>query len=479
MTRTAVPDLSVVDYYRLPVVRARIAEYCGGTPPTCVFFAAMTPGAERLPTWERAPRVPPVALDALFAAGCDISRSQWDVEHLLVHLDLDYQNTDRPDAPYVHPADVFYKLEPVYSATMATLHRYGLPLMPVMTGRGYHFTGRVPLSDPVIEALAALVPGPPTWFRTVGARSPAWMRPERLSAVQAQAYIGWGMVAEFLAHEIVRRAAGQAVIPVVLNGTVVGSGLGGREAVSIDLSHAGDPLDVRHMRAAFSTYQVHRMRGDVVGVRVAHDVPPLVAIPRAGEALFDLLGELRTTRGAARLAADRPAVLPNVADGVGRARGAYSASRLGAFHRAFYADTPEAPERWPETYDRLELGRLWPCVASPLAAPNDRLLQPAVIQHVTRALLAEGWKPRDIAGLVHARYARDFEWGGHWDLVDPATRAEFDVRVFCGLVADGLDEAVDFNCRSAQEKGLCPGVECHHDLREDRARLAARRLLPP
>jgi hypothetical protein len=57
--------------------------------------------------------------------------------------------------------------------------------------------------------------------------------------------------------------------------------------------------------------------------------------------------------------------------------------------------------------------------------------------------------------------------------MDAQTRAEFDVRVFAGMVATGLDEAIDFNCRSAQEKGLCPGAVCTHDLRSDRDRLLA------
>jgi hypothetical protein len=58
--------------------------------------------------------------------------------------------------------------------------------------------------------------------------------------------------------------------------------------------------------------------------------------------------------------------------------------------------------------------------------------------------------------------------------MDAQTRAEFDVRVFAGMVATGMDEGIDFNCRSAQEKGLCPGAGCTHDLRSDRDHLLAR-----
>jgi len=61
--------------------------------------------------------------------------------------------------------------------------------------------------------------------------------------------------------------------------------------------------------------------------------------------------------------------------------------------------------------------------------------------------------------------------GRRWEWLDAETRAEFDVRVFTGLVATGVDQAIDFNCTSAQEKGLCPSEACTHDLRADRARL--------
>src|SRR5262249_24773494 len=108
------------------------------------------------------------------------------------------------------------------------------------------------------------------------------------------------------------------------------------------------------------------------------------------------------------------------------------------------------------------------CVKGPLLAPNDRLLQPTVIQHVTRVLMAEGISPHEIASLIQSRYAEDFGWDPRWVRLDAQTRAEFDVRAFAGLVLTGLDQGIDFNCRSAQEKGICPGHPCLLDLRANR-----------
>jgi len=74
--------------------------------------------------------------------------------------------------------------------------------------------------------------------------------------------------------------------------------------------------------------------------------------------------------------------------------------------------------------------------------------------------------------LVQASYEVDHAWGDRWCVrMDSRTRAEFDVRVFGGLVVTGDDRLLDFNCVSAQEKGICPRDVCQFDLRIDRDRL--------
>jgi hypothetical protein len=460
------------DYYRRPAVRARIREYCGGAsggPLTCASLSAMTPG-ETQPTWETAPHHPPAALDALLDAGSDVARSLLDRESLLVHLDLDHQNIDRPEEPFLHPADVFFKLEPVYRATRRVLWRFGIAPLVLMTGRGYHFTGRIPLSHPLVDRLAALIPEEPPWLATIDGRHPEGA--PKLDARHARASGGLGLLIEHLAHLILRRAAPRTPIPVMVNGTPVGRGLAGRECISIDLSYVGDPLDARYLRAAFGTYQLHHLRADIFGAVVADETPLMAAIPRKAVSLFQLLMTTRFLDGAARLATHADARIPDVAAGAGALLVDYLGSPLAAFHRAFYGVRPHGAAAWPDTYDRLDLMTLPPCVAWPLRQPNDLLLQPARIQHVVRTLLADGWHPRHVAGLVHSRYARDFGWGSRWTRMDAASRADFDVRVFAGLIATGVDGQVDFNCVSAKEKGLCPhDPNCRHDLRDDRDRL--------
>jgi hypothetical protein len=343
-----------------------------------------------------------------------------------------------------------------------------LPALDVMTGRGYHFVGQIPLEHAVVEPLDGLVAETPSWFATVDRR-----RPPGVDAVmterQARASAGLGLLLEYLAHLVLRRTAA-ATIPVVVNGTVVGRrGVAGRECVSIDFSHAGDPLDIRHARIAFGTYQWHRLRPDIFGQSAAA-FPPLVALPRRRRGLVDMLTRGRGLEAGALEAARATATLPDVGDGMARLVSDYVSSPLAAFHRTFAAGVRAAGGGVRE----LDPAVLPPCISACLTRPNDLLLRPEHLQYLTRALLARGWAAWDIAALVRSAYEAEHQWGDRWSRMDPRTRAEFDVRVFAGLIANGRDRLIDYNCVSAQEKGVCPGTGCEFDLRIDRDRLLAR-----
>jgi hypothetical protein len=469
--------MTAADYYRHPEVLARIREYCGavdGHAFTCAYVTALNAGDPRTP-WASAERCSPAELPRLMATGADIARSMWDTQSLIFFLELDYLDADHPAEPFVHAADAFFKLEPVYRATRQVLHTFGIEAIEMTTGRGYHFSGRIAWTHPVIAHLADLVPEVPSWHATLASRRPPGLT-HTLDERQARASVGLGLLLEHAAHLIMRRAAPRTTIPVVFNGTEVGAGLAGRACVSIDFSHAGDPLDQRHMRVAFGTYQLHRLRSDLFGPAVAREVPVMAVVPRGHQSLYRLLTEGRRLDVAVRAAERAPAaVMPDVAQGIATLLVDYLPTTLAAFHRDYYATAPEAPAAWPDTYDRVEPTAFAPCVAAPLERPNDLLLQPARLQFLTRGLMAKGWHPRHIAGLVHSRYLRDCGWGTRWSHQDAKTRAEFDIRVFAGLIAAGLDRAIDFNCVSAQEKGLCThDPNCHLDLRQERARLLER-----
>jgi hypothetical protein len=156
--------------------------------------------------------------------------------------------------------------------------------------------------------------------------------------------------------------------------------------------------------------------------------------------------------------------IPEQSEGTTRLLESYLGSGLRHFHEFFYSARHDPKERWPETYARTPMSTLPPCARAVLEWPNDLLLKPAGVQLITRSLLAAGWHPRHIAGLIRSKFEDpSFGWGNKWDDYEPATRADFYTSVFAGLHATGLDRLVDFNCTSAQEKGFCfppPGAGC-------------------
>jgi hypothetical protein len=465
--------LTPAEYYAHPAVRTRVAEYCGagasGLAPTCVFISCLVP-REHV-TWEQASRHSPADLPALFESGHDLARSLWDRRSLVVHLDIDYMDPDAPGRVFLDPHHAFDRLEPLRAGVTAELEALELPLLSLMTGRGFHFTGIVPLRSDVCARLARI--GAPALTREIDERVAPRRWYARPPVELDTAALGLGMALEYLAHRLLRRTARACAIPLVVDNADVGRGGDGREALSIDLSYAGDPLESRQIRTAYSTYQNPALRPDIFG-EAAAALPPFAAVPVAGDPIPALLDGARALEGAAERATRVPARLPDVRGGMSNLVESYERSPLAAFHRDFYSVAIDPPDAWSGRYDRLEGADLAPCAFGALRAPNDALLKPAVVQHVTRALMADGWHPRHVAGLVLSRYARDFGWGDRWRRIDPARRADFDVRVFSGLLAAGADRAVDFNCVSTQEKGLCPLVPCRRDLRTDRDRLLQR-----
>jgi hypothetical protein len=153
----------------------------------------------------------------------------------------------------------------------------------------------------------------------------------------------------------------------------------------------------------------------------------------------------------------------------------YQGSPLRRFHDWFYSQEHEPSENWPHTYDSTPFNLLPSCARHILEHPNDLLLRPGNIERIVRVMLALGWHPRQIAGLVRSRFERDHGWGEMWAGYDPATRADFYTRIFAGLFATGRDDLVDFNCQSAKEEKLCFVVDCPFNLEQYKKSLLNRR----
>jgi hypothetical protein len=298
-----------------------------------------------------------------------------------------------------------------------------------------------------------------------------------MPAEMAAAFAGEALVLEFVAHRVLELAGPACDVAVELTAVEAGPRNRGREIISIDLSEYGDPLYTRSTRLPYSPYLKQHQLREILRGETLEPLPTLFVVPV--QEMDDQQGLLvmRDMDEVAKLARRAAVQIPDQSCGTENLISAYLESELSRFHDYFYSTDHDPPESWPWTYDRTPLDTLPPCVRRILVEPNEWLLKPAGIQHIVRTLVAVGWHPRHVAGLMRSKYERNYGWGNQWYLYDAATRADFYARLFSGLLVTGRDQLVDFNCRSTQEKGYCPFGECHENLVEVRRKLVERNRL--
>jgi len=446
-------------YYSNSDVRARIREFVGAGSNgevSCEFLSGSDDEAS--PPFEPCSSR---ALNSLLDGGLEICRSLWDRNALLADFDIEYVNFDNPTEAFLSPERVFAIQQPVVQTIEQLLRQYGIRPLHILSGRGHHFVWRIEQNSNEFKALSALGCGPPTLWK-----GEAQVHPPNSRAVPielALAFAGLGLVIEFLAHRIKEIAAPLAEIPVELTAVEVGPSEHGREMISIDISEYGDPLYSRMARVPFSVYLKPWQQSWIFGPDVLARLQPFFAIPLQGLDWREGISTMRDPQLTMKLAAHGSTTIPNATVGTGKLLEGYRNSKLADFHASFYSQEQHPAEVWPDTYDRQPLEILPACVRVALETPNDLLLRPAFIRRLVRVMLALGWHPRHIAGLICSKYKRDFGWTQFVN-VDPATRADFYTRVFAGLFAASMDDLVDFNCASAQEQGTCTFSNCGFNL---------------
>lgn len=455
----SVSILQRADSYRDSNVRARIGEFIGiakDDSPSCEFLSATNEDAA--PPFES---YPPRALNALLDGGFEICRSLLDKNGLIADFDIEYVNFDDGAEAFVHPERVFALQQPVQGAIEQLLEEYGIEALHFLSGRGHHFIWQINQSSSEFKELADLGRAPPSLWATEAEFH--GLNEHSVPVAFAHAFAGLGLVMEFLAHRVKQIAAPATKIPVELTAVEVGPSKHGREMISLDISEYGDPLYSRTIRVPFSIYRKPWQQHWAIRAEILENLPPLFVIPlheidwREGISIARDLGMTE------KLAVGASTKIPDSTHGSGRLLADYENSELAKFDRFFYSQEQHPAELWPKTYDRVPLQILPACVRRALEQPNDLLLRPAVIRLVVRVLLALGWHPRHIAGLICSKYRRDFGWT-QFTHVDPATRADFYTRIFSGLFAAGTDDLVDFNCVSAQEQGVCSFPDCGFNL---------------
>ena len=423
-------------------VRERIVEFLGGegldpTTGTCVYLCRADSDNPA-----QAERFSLGALSQLLEEGNGIARSLYDVRSVLVHLDVEYVNHDFPAAAFVDPWRAFRLQEPVVEAIEELLVGWGIRPLHVLTGQGHHFVWSFRRNSETARRLSRQVP-----------------------AVESEGsgeagFANLGLVMEYLAQRIKELAHPRASVPVEITSVQVPPGENGqRELISIDISEYGDPLESRMIRAPFTRYVKPWRSGLADRLGVGGVIGPCVTIPLHEMDAIQALKCRQEPGDVASLARRCCARIPDDSAGMTHLVEEYLGSPVSDFHRRFYETRHDPPSEWPNTYARTPLQELPGCVRQVLTQPNDLLLKPSGMRLVTRCLLATGWHPRHIAGLIRSKFEDpSHDWKDVWDGYSPAFRADFYVRLFAGQIATGLDRMVDFACREQQSEGFCwPG----------------------
>lgn len=462
--------------YDDPEVRRRMAEFLGVAAledleeARSAFLVGYGPTGVVGPA---PPSVLPEWLDRGPAEGLEIRRSLWDHGSLVVTLDFEQVNFDCPAEPYRDPRRTFALLEPAVAAAREILAEHGIPVLHLVSGRGHHLLWRVRRGSRAFARLASSGQVAPR-VRELYARPypPAGDPvPRELGA----AYAAAGLVMELVAHRIKRKAAPRCDVPVEITQVAVGPRERGREMVSIDLSRYADPLGARTLLLPFSLDRRPQQLRPALAEDFAPVFPAMYLVPVVGGEVEEAFAAVRDPAAAVRLARRASCQIPDAAEGMERLMDYYRASSLSQFHNWFYAQEPQPPGEWGETYEKLAQNGLPPCARTILDCPGGLLLDPRGIERLTRVLLALGWHPRHIAGLVRARSERAGSWGEGWNARDPGSHADFYVRLFAGLFVAGTDDLVSFNCQSAKEAGFCFHTECSFNLLDYRGSLLERR----
>lgn len=370
-------------FYRVPQVRERIREY-----------AESGPGGALRST----------------GAGEEIHRPLQDRRGTLLHLELACLGPSGSAPARPAGVELFEVLEPAYRAVQEAFFEQGVVALAMITSRGYEYTVRVPARSPLHTALVALGTG-------VQPGSPP----------EARAHEGAGRLLEHLAHDAVRKARAVSRLPVVLGEDPDPDS---PATVCLILSAHAAALPDARIPCVFSLDR--RGAGGAAGA-------PALRLPRKQHPLPALLEARRSLEGAAWLASEVRAAIPDTPARAVRWAETYLASPLAAFHREFDAQVAGEPmAREPEG--------LPPCASGSLAERGSV----GDVGTLVASLWGLGLSPGSVAQLLVRRRSD--------------ARAAYHVRLACAALASGLLPAEAVTCRKQALRGHCAGGSCGADL---------------
>jgi hypothetical protein len=142
---------------------------------------------------------------------------------------------------------------------------------------------------------------------------------------------------------------------------------------AFDISQYADPLFTRFTRVAYSRYVNIQQSVDSEPVR---NLPPLFVIPLYEMNVREAVQVMQDPNAVIALASYASTKIPDCSAGTENLLNSYLSSELAQFHCDFYSEDPEAPDRWPAMYERIDMNRLPLCVQFLLQNQNDLLRRP-------------------------------------------------------------------------------------------------------
>ena len=188
MTTTKTDNL-LLAYYSNRDVQSRLLEFLGGDDvenATAKFITSEGAGADV----SYRPH-PPRHLWRCLEQQCEVGRSLWDSESLIIDLDIEYVNSDQPARSFVQPKDSYHLQEPVVATLQSWLNKHGLAPLHWISGQGHHFIWRISRSSEAFDKLVDL--GHLTESLRVRYQSPAYEGSDSIGWELGLAFSGLGI----------------------------------------------------------------------------------------------------------------------------------------------------------------------------------------------------------------------------------------------------------------------------------------------
>jgi len=479
--------MDIKEYYHNSIIKDRLQNFFSG----CDWFLTAGSQYSRDPCWGDDPpvRVYDISeFDERLGDGPDVFRPIISRHGVLGVFDLEYYNTrnkellflplrremsDIPEKFGFHDLVFREYLEPVYQRISSAL---GDETIADMTWSGYHFLTEIKRESPVYNKLLML-----GWhLRDKNAEGPLMpnnqemaikmainircLEPQLIAAYSAideadikrrvpttiadgVVYTMFGRILEYLCHCVISDTQKEIDVPITICDSA-------DQGISLDISQYGDPVYMRIIRSAFSSWDKHNMNGfvsDLVG-----EAPFLDVVRKYGKFENNNLPELfelaRDYESSIEYAKNFSGKIPAAGTRIFNLALQYENSLLRRFHKDF-DDVEHDPDN--STYMLAEFDERFDARARQLmAAPNPELMQPKNLKWFSEHLLLHGINSKHIGGIIAARYeAEDKGWKQkYWSKYLTRTRANFWARVYCGLDNCRINDCFSAKNNSISEK---------------------------